>query len=89
MMDMTWQEIRQHHPNSWLLLEATRARTEGDERVLEDLSVLERFEDSAVALRAYKTQHDRFPERELHVAHTSKETLEVKERRWLGIRSAA
>ena len=86
---MTWQEIRRHHPDSWLLLEATRAHSQDDERILEQLAVVERFDDSTSALRAYRTRHASHPEREMYVVHTSRERLEVKERRWLGVRRAA
>jgi hypothetical protein len=72
-----------------LLLEATRAHSHDDERILEQLAVVERFEDSTTALRAYQTRHLLHPERELYVVHTSRERLEVKERRWLGVRRAA
>ncbi len=83
---MRWQEIRSHYPRQWLLVEAIDARTECGERILEELAVVDTFPDSASAMQAYIRLHREAPERELYVFHTSRETLNLTERRWLGIR---
>ncbi len=86
---MTWIEIRDQYPNTWLLLEAIKAHSENDRRILEELSVISRFDDSESALDAYSQLHEIAPTRELLVLHTSQEKLEIKERFWMGIRMAA
>ena len=86
---MTWQDIRNQYPNTWLLLEAIKAHSENDYRILEELSVISRFDDSVSALDAYAQLHEIAPQRELLVLHTSQEKLEIKERFWLGVRAAA
>ena len=83
---MTWQEIRNQYPSTWLLLEAIKAHSENDYRILDDLSVISRFDDSASALDAYAKLHELAPARELLVLQTSQEKLEIKERFWMGIR---
>lgn len=83
---MEWQEIRRHYPSQWLLVEAIRARSEADKRILEQLAVVGAFPDSATAMQSYTQLHREAPERELYVFHTSRETLDITERRWLGIR---
>ena len=88
MEHSNWDSIRSHYPNRWLLLEATKARTEYNKRVLDELSVLESFDDSLTAMKQYKNLHHEAPERELYVFHTSRESLDIPERRWLGIRTA-
>jgi hypothetical protein len=70
------------------LIEAITAHSERDKRVLEQLAVLGAFSDSVTALKSYQQLHRRAPERELYVFHSSRETLEVTERKWLGIRRA-
>jgi hypothetical protein len=85
---MQWQEIRQHYPQQRLLLEAIKAHSEADKRILDQLAVVSTFPDSASALNGYTQLHREAPERELYVFHTSRETLEIVERRWLGIRGA-
>ena len=85
---MQWQEIRGHFPQQWLLLEAVKAHSEGDQRILDQLAVLDAFPDSATALSDYARIHRDIPQRELYVFHTSRDTLDILERQGLGIRSA-
>ncbi len=85
---MKWQEIRERYPAQWLLVEAIEAHSEADQRVIDQLAVVETFPDSSSALHGYARLHREAPERELYVFHTSRETLGVRERRWLGIRGA-
>ena len=82
---MKWQEIRAHYPQQWLLLEAIQAHSEAEQRILEQLAVIGAFSDSTTALESYRQLHHEAPERELYVFHTSRETLDVQERRWLGV----
>lgn len=83
---MQWREIRQHYPQQWLLLEAIKAHSEGENRILDQLAILGIFLDSIAALQGYAQLHREAPERELYVFHTSRETLDIVERQWLGIR---
>lgn len=84
---MNWDEIRVHYPEQWLLIEAIQAHSDADKRILDDLSVLEIFGDSAAAMRKYAMLHHQEPQRELYVFHTSREKLDITERAWLGIRT--
>ncbi len=86
---MNWQEIRARYPQQWLLVEAVQAHSEAGGRVLEALAVVNAFGGSSSALKAYAALHREAPERELYVFHTSRETLNVAERRWLGIRAGS
>ncbi len=85
---MIWQEARQHFPEQWLLVEAIDARSEADKRIVDQLAVLDTFADSTQALKKYLDLHRRTPAKELYVVHTSREILDITERRWLGIRPA-
>jgi len=85
---MQWQEIRIHYPHQWLLIEAIKARSELNKRILDEISVIETYSDSVAALDGYKRFHRQSPERELYVFHTDRPQLDIIERRWLGIRSA-
>ena len=51
---MTWLEIRELHPQQWLLLEVLEAESQPQTRFLKNLAVIERFGDSMTALRAYR-----------------------------------
>jgi len=85
---MQWQDIRQYYPHQWLLVEAIIAHSTSGKRVLEHLAVINAFPDSVTAMKRYTQLHRDTPERELYVFHTSRETLDILERQWLGIRGA-
>ena len=85
---MKWNEIREQYPQKWLVVEAIKARTKADHRILMQLAVLGSFSNSTAALRKYTKFHRLSPERELYVFHTSREKLTVTERMWLGVRGA-
>ena len=85
---MQWQDIRQHYPHQWLLVEAITAHSVSGKRVLEHLAVIDTFPDSVTAMKRYTQLHRDAPERELYIFHTSRETLDIVERQWLGIRGA-
>lgn len=86
---MRWDEIRQRHPHQWLLVEATRAHTVDDQRIVEELDVLGTYPDGMSGMRAYKELQRQNPFRELYVLHTDRETIEITETRWVGIRRAS
>ena len=86
---MKWAEIREHFPQQWLLVEATRAHSEGNQRILDDLAVIETFPSGKSAMNGYMGLHEQSPHRELYVLHTDREDLEIEELRWLGIRGVA
>lgn len=86
---MRWDEIRQRYPHQWLLVEATQAHTVGDQRIVEELEVLETYPDVMPGMRAYKELQRQNPFRELYVLHTDRETIEITETRWVGIRRAS
>ena len=84
---MTWSDVRNHYPDEWLIVEALAAHTTADgHRELDDVAVLERCPDGATALAIYRRLHQLFPARELYFAHTARERLDIRERRWVGIR---
>jgi hypothetical protein len=85
---MQWEEIRRHYPQQWLLVEAIKAHSEADKRVLDQLSVVNTFQDSTSALKSYTNLHRAHPDREFYVFHTSREMLDITERSWLGFRTS-
>jgi hypothetical protein len=86
---MNWSQVRQAHPDQWLIVEALRAHSSGDHRELDELTVVEECADAMAAFRRYQALHEKSPERELYFVHTARETLEIIERQWLGIRPGA
>ncbi len=86
---MQWTEIRQHYPQQWLLIEAIQAHSEQNKRILDDISVVGVYADSAEAMKAYLHRHRQTPDREFYVCSTNRPTLDITERHWLGIRGAS
>lgn len=85
---MTWKEVRNQFPKQWLLVEAVKARTEADKRIVDEFSVIRSFTDSGEAMRSYGELHREQPQRELLVLHTDRETLDITVRYWAGVRAA-
>lgn len=86
---MTWSEIRELHPQQWLLLEVIEAESQAQTRFLKNLAVIERFSDSMTALRAYRDLKRSAPARELLVLHTSRLESTIGQRHYVGVRVAA
>ena len=74
------------YPHQWLLAEAISAHSASGKRILEQLAVVDTFPDSVTAMKRYTQLHCDAPERELYVFHTSRATLDISERHWLGVR---
>jgi hypothetical protein len=83
---MKWTEIREKYPEKWLLIEAIKAHTRSDQRILDQIAVLGAFSTSQTALQKYAKLHRESPMREFYVFHTSREKLQIIERLWVGIR---
>ncbi len=86
---MKWPEVCQHFPHQWLLVEATQAHSKENQRIVEDLAVLETYPTGGTAMDGYLELHRQAPQRELYVLHTDREKLEIEEVRWLGIRGVS
>ena len=86
---MNWNDIRQLHPEQWLLLEVLEAESSAEIRYLKNLAVLERFDDSMTALRAYRELKKSSPARELLVLDTNRVDPTIQQRHYVGIRGAA
>lgn len=85
---MKWNDIRQNYPGQWLLVEALDAHSEEGRRVVEELAVIDAFDDSAAAWLRYRQLHHDAANREFYILHTDREDLDITERVWLGVRLA-
>ncbi len=84
---MIWQEVRKLYPVQWLVIEALEAHTTSDnQRQLDRIAVIETCSDGQAAMQVYRRLHQQFPLREFYFVHTSREKLNIQERRWVGIR---
>jgi hypothetical protein len=83
---MQWPEVRTAYPNQWLVIEALEAHTEHERRLLDRIAVIDVCADGAAAMQSYRRLHQQYPVREFYFAHTQRETLEIIEQRWIGVR---
>jgi hypothetical protein len=81
-----WQRVREIFPGQWVLIEAVRAHSEDDRRILDDVAIVDTFPDGDTGWNAYRQLQREAPQREFYVVHTSYEELHITERRWVGIR---
>lgn len=86
---MKWEEIRSKIPDKIVLVEAINAYSKDNKRIIEEMAVINEFEDSKEkgkeAWDTYKRLHRQFPSKELYIFHTSNNTIEVEEG-FIGIR---
>jgi len=77
---MVWSEVRKAYPDQWLVIEALEAHTEGSQRLLDRIAVIETCPDGASAMQRYQRLHRNYPLREFYYVHTSRENLDIRER---------
>jgi hypothetical protein len=83
---MRWSEVRAHHPDQWLVIEALEAHTQSDRRIFDRIAVIDVCADGRSTMKRYAELHRQHPDREFCFVHTSRADLEIEERRWIGIR---
>ena len=75
---MNWQEIREQYPHCWVVAEAVDAYTEGDNRIVDQLNVVQVFGEAwQPAWEHYKMVHNADKSREYYVLHTDREALDI------------
>lgn len=85
---MIWEDVKKTHPSQWLIIEAIEAHTEGDKRILDNITVVDTFnDDNNRAMLEYIKLHRKHRDRELYVVHTSRPELDIIEQRWIGVRA--
>ena len=82
---MRWEEVQERFPNEWVVLEATKAHSEEGKRYIEEVVVVDKFEDSTAAMRRYSELHKQDFHREYCFFHTSRPTFVARER-YVGVR---
>lgn len=83
---MKWDEARRVYPNKWLLFEAIEASSDGGKRIVEELSVINVYDEGKEALKEYAEKHKKDKSREMYVYNTKNEKLNIEERSWIGVR---
>jgi len=82
---MRWHEVQERFPNEWVVLEATLAYSKEGQRFIEEMTVIDSFDDSMEALKKYSELHQNEPHREYCFFHTSRPEVVARER-YVGVR---
>ncbi|SFL49364.1 hypothetical protein SAMN03159341_106350 [Paenibacillus sp. 1_12] len=82
---MRWEEVQERFPQEWVVLEATKAHSKEGHRYIEEVVVIDAFDDSTKARRRYSELHREEPHREYCFFHTSRPELVARER-YVGVR---
>ena len=83
---MQWADLRAAYPDRWLIIEVFAAHTVGGRRWFDQIGVVEECADGRAAMKRCAVVQRAQPGRDFVFAHTSREELEVYERRWVGVR---
>lgn len=83
---MKWSEVRRHFPKRCVLVEALKTETRGKERIIEEMLVIDDFENGNAAWKEYKKLHAENQNRELYILHTNNEEITVIEQPYIGVR---
>lgn len=84
---MLWSEVKENYPSQWVLIEAIDAKSDGKHRIVEEVGVVNAFQDDSIeAMRQYIRLHRANKSRELYVVHTSRDQLNIEEQTWVGVR---
>ncbi|QGQ99325.1 hypothetical protein EHS13_32915 [Paenibacillus psychroresistens] len=82
---MRWEEVQERFPNEWVVLEAIKAHSSEGQRYIEEVVVIDQFDNSIAAMNKYNDLHREEPHREYCFFHTTHPSLVARER-YAGIR---
>lgn len=63
---MQWKEVKETYPDKWVVFEAIDAHSENNYRIVDDIAVIDYFNDSMEAFRRHSELHKQNPNRELY-----------------------
>ena len=79
--------MRERFANQWVLLEVMKAHTSEGNRYIDEVVVVDRFDDSTAAMHQYSELRKQDPHREYCFFHTSRTNLIARER-FMGLRGS-
>lgn len=78
---MLWNEVTQVYPNKWIVFDSLAQHEEGNKLVIEDIAIVEVFDDINKAYKYYCKLHKEDKMRKLNIGDTRKEHLEYEIKR--------
>lgn len=78
---MNWEEVRKIYPNRFVKLQILKSRINGNKRIIEDMAVIDSFDDNKVATRELVRSKD-----DIIVYHTGNKKIEIEIKNIFGYR---
>ena len=83
---MKWQEVRQQYPETWVIIEALEAYEKKNKWIVNDISVINQYNNVMDAMKHYKSLHKNNPLRDILVANTENQELDISIQHWVCVR---
>lgn len=83
---MEWEEVREVYPDKWVVFEAINAYTADSNRIIEDIAVIDVYNESMEAFHRHNELQKQKQSREFYFFHTSRTELDIQDKRWMGLR---
>lgn len=83
---MLWDKVRKAYPDKWVVFEAIETHSSRNYRIVDDIAVIDSFDNSIDAFHRHNILHKQKPNREFYFFHTSRENLDIREKKWAGPR---
>jgi hypothetical protein len=80
---MKWEEVRKIYPNRFVKVQVIESRIEGNIRYIDDMAVIEAYDDNTTATRELVRAKD-----DIVVYHTGNEKIELEIKQIFGYRGA-
>lgn len=78
---MKWEDVRKTYPNRFVKLQVLKSQISGNKRIIEDMAVIDTFEDNGQATRELSKATG-----DILVYHTGNEKIELEIKQFFGYR---
>ncbi|CAI3543072.1 MULTISPECIES: hypothetical protein [Clostridium] len=78
---MKWAKVREQYPNSWVVFDSLEEHEENNILYVEDIAIIEVFNDLNDAYKLYRTLHRQDKNRKLSLGDTRKDSLQYEIKR--------
>ena len=75
---MKWSEARKTYPNKWIVFDSLKQHEENNKLIVEDIAIIEVFDDINDAFKYYRMLHRQDKSRQLSFDDTRKDKLEYE-----------
>lgn len=78
---MKWSDARKTYPNKWIVFDSLKQHEEDNKLIVEDIAIIEVFDDINDAFKYYRMLHRQDKSRQLSFGDTRKDKLEYETER--------